>query len=224
KPLVNQEWSERRAGKPGPLLFGYGDLGRERVQVLDGFRGVRALGVEVLAAAEADSDLAVEHANVVVHRIHDVAGEEDRNRRRAAGEEQAAHLGDRREGDLAASERILLGGVGGAANSRHVVLRIDHDERWALPDPRPLRPLSALQDRAVFGRQNLVPRRRHGLVLHYVPATVSRPSPPRPIAVARNSATRLGSRSTKASSGCSPHEGPGPKETPAPRGPRRRRA
>src|SRR5438309_5227279 len=48
----------------------------------------------------------------------------------------------------------FLGIVGRAENTGHVVLRVDHDERRALPNPGPLRPLPA------WGR-NLPPARGH---------------------------------------------------------------
>ena len=109
--------------------------------------------IEVLATADAGADLAVEHADVVVDRIDDVPGEEDRDASLARRLEEARHLVGGSKGHLAAGKRILLGVVRCAADAGHVVLAVDEEERRPLAEAGTLGPAPALDHRAVLRRQ-----------------------------------------------------------------------
>ena len=121
---TRRSMSSERSGVPKKALYFFLSMtisvgsGRE---VRDDLGPVRAGEIEVVAAADAGADLAMEHADVVVDRIDDVAGEEDRDAGGSRGREQPRHLVDGGKGDLAAGERIF---------------------RWSCPSRRGCRPCS----------------------------------------------------------------------------------
>src|SRR5579864_1235385 len=154
---VDEKREERRPQKSAELLLVDDDLVRERLEVGDDLRPVGAGKIEFHTAADTGADLAVEHADIVVHRIDDIARKEDRNARCSRGVEQPGHLINGGKRRFAAGKGIFRGVVRGAANARHVILAVDQQEGWRFAESGALTPAPTRQDCPVLRRQNGVP-------------------------------------------------------------------